>query len=159
MKRWVARLAVGMAAMTAATVGVAAPAQAYPVTPYPNVCWQKQSAGSPCYLWTNGTVTWYNRTASVAGAIASTYHFCYGHPFDRPEAVFEAYAGATKIDSHVVSIMCDTLFTFSDSFGFDPFGIGDTNLVGGINRIKITMCYKTSFGRSCGDPYNANKPS
>jgi hypothetical protein len=69
-------------------------------------------------------------------------------------AVFEAYAGATKIDTKSVDS-----YNPAVPSNFGPITIGDTNLVGGINRVKITVCVLfTNTGWICGSPSHYSKP-
>src|SRR5207253_2434081 len=89
------------------------------------------------------SITWNNRTANVGGTI---YDFNAG----TTTAIFEAFAGSKKIDSQT---------RFVDDAGSTgyarpiAFPIGDPNLVGGINRIKVTLCrnYNTA-SQYCNTP-------
>ena len=56
----------------------------------------------------------------------------------------EAFAGATKIDTQSGSV--------TDGERSYNFTIGDPDLVGGINRIRITVC--TPSPTNCGAPLN-----
>src|SRR5262249_49753010 len=107
--------------------------------------------GASAYSEASGTIHWYNRTAQL------DFHF---HPFvflgleSRESRVScEAFAGVTKIDTQV------TTATLDGDYG--PIGIGDTNLRGGIDRIKITVCdwIKESSTWSCGTSVNVSKPA
>jgi hypothetical protein len=94
---------------------------------------------------TSGTITWFNRTARVTGSVQK------GVFVTTTTAVFEAFAGSTKIESQTRTVNG----SFPDGIrGFD-FVIGDTNLVGGINRIKITISNQGVNGVSV----NFNKPT
>jgi hypothetical protein len=64
---------------------------------------------------------------------------CDANGMDFTTAFFEAYAGSTEIDSTT-----RTANRNSPSFGSPrpyTFVIGNPDLVGGINRIKITVCW------------------
>jgi hypothetical protein len=99
---------------------------------------------------TAGDIIWYNRTAGVAGYVAA---YCCINELQTTRAHFASYAGSRKIQEKT-----------RDSNGgvvrFDRFVIGDTNLVGGINRIKITVCTLfTDTGWLCGQPVHYRKPA
>jgi hypothetical protein len=85
--------------------------------------------GTDCVIqFSEGYITWYNRTAHISGGVTSTLLID-----DRAQVVFNAFAGTTLIDTQTrTTAPGGTL-----GFGFD---IGDTNLVGGIDRIRITVC-------------------
>jgi len=97
-----------------------------------------------------GIITWYNRTARIDGFLRGPQCPYLTHA----TAVFEAYAGATKIDAvSSPRARCDTLADWNPY----TFPIGDTNLRGGINRIKITVCTDPDW--VCGTPINHAKPA
>ncbi|MFJ8113166.1 hypothetical protein [Streptomyces sp. NPDC096132] len=79
-----------------------------------------------------GTITWYNRTAGMQGYVQD---FLYGHS---TTAVFEAFAGSVKIDSETRTANNESDLGYFRHFDFT---IGDTDLVGGIDRVKITVCH------------------
>ena len=71
-------------------------------------------------------------------------------------AVFEAWINDTRrIDSHNIPMDCSSLAAHGDSEAFEPFTIGDTNLVGGFNRLKVRMCFGNTS--TCGPTMVVNK--
>ncbi|MEU0789715.1 hypothetical protein ABZ342_06585 [Amycolatopsis sp. NPDC005961] len=88
-----------------------------------------------------GGVIWGNRTSTVQGTVAD--YLARG-----TTVYFEAYAGATKIDSatRTASAHDDVPFNFS---------IGDPDRVGGFDRLKITVC--ESGKTYCTVPVNADR--
>ncbi|WP_344488817.1 hypothetical protein [Streptomyces enissocaesilis] len=89
-----------------------------------------------------GTVIWGNRTATVQGGVAdwttvgTTVHF-------------EAFAGSTKIDTESRGVVN------SSAYGEKPYNfvIGNPDLPGGIDRVRITVC--TPSPTNCGQQFNA----
>jgi hypothetical protein len=92
-----------------------------------------------------GTITWFNRTANITGDVF------IGEFATTTTAVFEAFAGSTKIESQTRTV---NLTTFPNGDRHFNFLIGDTNLVGGINRVKVTI---SNEGLN-GDSVNVDKP-
>ncbi|GAA1870563.1 hypothetical protein [Asanoa iriomotensis] len=146
-------------ATVVATIAWAAPAQAAPVSNFnvsgnPNstvACHATQTIDWGC---TEGQIEWHNRTATVYPVIyPSGWRNCTGHLYT--EVVFESFAGSKKI--HTVTRVAYCVHGWYSEPGFT---IGDTNLVGGINRVKITLCnYTTNDGRTCGQNENYSKPA
>ena len=67
-----------------------------PGTPRPQEGTARDQAQSAVFGdYTYGTITWYNRTAGVTGQVIDGTT----NPDDYTVAIFEAFAGATKIDS------------------------------------------------------------
>jgi len=97
---------------------------------------------------TYGTITWHNRTASVDGTVADHQSSAY------TVAYFEAFAGSTKIDSETRSANDESSLGEYRTFAFT---IGDSDLVGGIDRIKVTVCTHYASDRFCSDPKNYSK--
>ncbi len=94
------------------------------------VCWT-----TPCTVYAEGDITWGNRTAQVSVHVEG--------PGYNASAYFDAFAGTTKVDSHV---------TFEPG---ETFTIGNPNLVGGINRIRTQVCVTGSGGEfGCGVQWN-----
>ncbi|MFJ7217777.1 hypothetical protein [Amycolatopsis sp. NPDC098790] len=94
-----------------------------------------------------GTIKWLNRTATLGGFV----QFVPDTTSDvlNIQAVFDAFKGSTRIESQTrtVDLVEDQL-----QFGFT---IGDPDLVGGIDRIRITVVYyTTSRERIPGDQLN-----
>jgi hypothetical protein len=148
MKRragWFRRAAVAALVMISVVGGLPGPARAaWPTTPF-EVCWDS----TLCASYAEGDIAWYNRTAGIAGTLVG--------PAPDPEwlivrARFDAYKGTKKIDEDWV----DSAIPYSH---WSRFVIGDTNLVGGINRIKITVCVLwPDIGWTCGSPKNYYRP-
>jgi hypothetical protein len=136
--------------VTASIVWVDAPAHAYPTRDFNVYGWDAYyNRGN-----TNGSITWYNRTARIEGAVSTGAWI--EDWLDHTTAYFEAYAGATKIDSTTWTAGKRT----PEPIIHFTFTIGDTDLVGGINRIKITVCdFSYDGSRECGDPVNYSRPT
>jgi hypothetical protein len=108
-----------------------------------------------CTGYASGQITWYNRTAHVGGYVQAA-------PLDTPctdnrstTVIFEAYAGTRKIDSQTRTVNHRVAENYRD-YGFV---IGDSDLVGGINRVKITLCDNyLDFSMTCGDPQHVYRP-
>jgi len=83
-----------------------------------------------CAGGTRGSITWFNRTANVSGSV-------FDSGYGTTTAIFEAFAGSTKID--VETRFADDQGSTGPNRSFS-FTIGDTDLVGGIDRIRITVC-------------------
>ncbi|MFD4205948.1 hypothetical protein ACFWRG_08150 [Micromonospora tulbaghiae] len=133
---------VSLATTLLATLALASPAHAYPAQSY-KVCYLPSDCG---YDWASGNITWYSRTAGIQGHVVSGAG-C-DNAVDSTQVAFEAYAGANKKDTQTrtTSGYCADL-----SYNFT---IGDPNLVGGIDRIKVTVCVITGGERYCGEPWN-----
>ena len=83
---------------------------------------------------TDGTITWFNRTANVQGTVTDI-------GAGTTQAIFKAFAGTTQIGP--------TQTRTADDESSNPdvhsprsinFTMGDTNLVGGINKITVQVC-------------------
>ncbi|MFM9615533.1 hypothetical protein [Streptomyces sp. V2] len=142
MSRLVRKAAVGLLAVCGA-VGLAnAPASA---ADYPTDHFVVGNDSGRTY----GDITWYNRTANITGTVAD--HTSGGYT----TAYFEAFAGSTKIDS--VTRSANDESDLGEWRGFN-FTIGDTDLTGGIDRIKVTVCRHYSSGSDvCSAPENYSK--
>jgi hypothetical protein len=150
--RHILRRSLAAAVVALVTTGLlvcrSAPALAWPVTSF-LVCQVSNCSGGAAQTY--GSITWYNRTAGTAGQVVA---YCCASNHQTTRAVFDAYAGTTKIDTKSV----DT-YNVASPTSFGPITIGDTNLRGGINHIKITVCVLfTNTGWLCGPPTNYNKP-
>jgi hypothetical protein len=139
-----ASLLAGGGLMTAALAFAAAlPANAATSSNF-SVC------GPTCGGQTYGTITWFNRTVGVNG-------FVFDQGPGSTTAYFEAFAGTRKIDSDNKT---------ADDSPHNPIPnpraisipLGDPNLRGGVDRVKITVCFNLPSGRSCGDPQNYSRP-
>jgi len=117
-------------------LGVAPPAHAYSTIGFSAYGPELENSVS----FTEGSFTWYNRTANVQGHVVDL-------GWGSTTAIFEAYAGDRKIDSETRTANDTTDLTWNRSFNFT---IGDTDLVGGINLIKVTVCKNMTGFRPCG---------
>ncbi|MEV4267051.1 hypothetical protein [Kribbella sp. NPDC049584] len=93
---------------------------------------------------TGGTIVWNNRTATLRAWL--------DHPTNATwytTATYEAFAGTTKVDTAAGSVGPNVHL-----IDFPPFAIGDPNRVGGIDRIRITVCSLIDGYNACGDQYN-----
>ncbi|MFE7709335.1 hypothetical protein ACFU6I_26855 [Streptomyces sp. NPDC057486] len=61
---------------------------------------------------------------------------------------FEAYAGTTKIASTTRTASTHNRVSYS-------FPIGDPDLVGGFDRLKIQICLRSTF--ACSNPVDAHR--
>jgi hypothetical protein len=144
------KLAVLVAAsmLTASTVASATPAASGPgaVTLF--------DVGT--HYTTDGSFTWYSRVTTVAGDVWMVDPVMTGEekPVRITQVVFDAYQGATRVDSEARSTV------FADAPKSFRFDIGDPNLPGGIDRIKITICgyYDSSERLWCNTPVNYQRP-
>jgi hypothetical protein len=80
---------------------------------------------------TNGTITWFNRTANVTGNVVDIGP-------GNTQAIFKAFATNTQIGPTQTRTADDDT-SLGSPRGFN-FPIGDTNLVGGINKITVQVC-------------------
>lgn len=138
------RTAVCGVAVAASVAGMSAPALAYAPDNF-SFCY---SAASRCDGGsTTGTITWLNRTAEVSGQVSD-------NGAGSITAIFEAFAASTKIDTQTRSADDTATGPTASPRGF-TFAIGDPNLVGGINRVRLTLCknYKTT-SESCTSQEN-----
>ncbi|MFF4274270.1 hypothetical protein [Streptomyces sp. NPDC001536] len=72
------------------------------------------------------------------------------------QVIFEAFAGSTKIDSGTRTADDYTDLGIVRDYNFT---IGDTELPGGIDRIKITVCHVLgTYLYDCSSPVNKSKP-
>jgi hypothetical protein len=120
---------IGAAALigVCATMGTALPARAA-APDFFQIClsW----SGGLCIEGVEGDITWHNRTATVTGIVQDNGEgYATGY--------FEAFAGDTEIDSTTRS--ADDTGSLGTPRAFS-FVIGDPNLRGGIDRIKIQFC-------------------
>ncbi|MFI2430457.1 hypothetical protein [Streptomyces sp. NPDC018693] len=134
------RVTVGLLAACAALGVAVAPASA---ADYPTDHFVVAKTNSTTW----GDITWYNRTANIKGTVSD-------HTTGYSTAIFEAFAGSTKIDSETRSANDTSSLGEWRDFNFT---IGDPDLVGGIDRIKITLCTYYSSGRVCSDPENYSR--
>lgn len=148
-------LVAGSAAAATAAVFALPASQAQAADDYPIDIFSvtKVDSSGPTDIYnigyTNGTITWYNRTAMVRGSVIDREDF-YG----RAVAYFEAYDGSTKIES--TTRTADYTGDLGAVRDFN-FTIGDTDRVGGIDRIKITVCQEIGTFKSCSSPENYSK--
>ncbi|MBM7787969.1 hypothetical protein [Tenggerimyces flavus] len=137
------RRGIAMFAAAAAMVGVGSgTASAAEVDHWPIVC----SANTGCPDWAKGgAVVWGNRTAEVSGSVRDSSKSQY----EWVTVYFDAFAGSTKIDS--------TSRTANNEERPFRFFIGDPNLVGGIDRVRIQVCghFPATWPfEECGPQYN-----
>lgn len=122
------KFAAGVLAAAAITAVAPATAHADTVTGF-RLC------DSTCANYVEGKVVWHNRTASVSGVVVDK-----GAGFT--VAKFRAYAGGKQIGD-VVSRYADDTSTNPDlkSPRTIGFGMGDTNLPGGLDKIAVYLCF------------------
>jgi hypothetical protein len=117
-------------------------ATAAEVDPWPIVC----SSNVGCTSWAKGgAVVWFNRTAEVSGTVRDSSVSQY----EWVTVYFDAFAGSTKVDS-------DTRTARNEDLPF-RFPIGDPDLVGGIDRVRIQVCAHfpaTWPFKECGPQHN-----
>jgi hypothetical protein len=125
---------ITFAAATALAVPASAGTLAWPNDTY-DLC------TTACGAEAIGGVTWGNRSATVQGTI----HDIAG---SGSTVFFEAYAGSTKITSTTRTAAPGAVRSYN-------FSIGDPDLVGGFDRLKITVC--ESDHTWCTVPVNADR--
>ncbi len=131
-----------VAATGAALLSIATPASAA----YPTTFFSDCGPVTDCNPSASGNITWYNRTAYIDGGI-------YNYSGQNGWAVFTAYAGGTKVDTVVTEVSVDDYVAIEEN-------IGDSSLVGGIDRIKVAICVgPTVNSLTCGTATNYPKPS
>ncbi|SDO64498.1 hypothetical protein [Lentzea jiangxiensis] len=86
-----------------------------------------------------GGIIWGNRTATVQGSVTNHYA-------DFTTVYFDAFAGSTKVDSATRSSSAGDV-----SYRFD---IGNPDLPGGVDRIRVQVCSTAGGDRLCGSQYN-----
>lgn len=140
---WRVRASIGALVVTSVVLSSAAAANAAWVNDTFHVRDGRFADPSHERGYTDGVIIWGNRTATVSGTV---YDSKWNGEFSTI-ALFEAYAGANKID-----IQRRTA-SGGGSRGFS-FAIGDPDLVGGIDRVRITVCwaYGTEPYIWCSDP-------
>jgi hypothetical protein len=83
-----------------------------------------------CSMSVRGDITWGQRTASVTGAVVNK------RPGVMASVHWDAFANSTKIDSTTTYVLNPEQATVVPI----DFTLGNPNLVGGINRIRIQIC-------------------
>jgi hypothetical protein len=94
---------------------------------------------------TAGDIVWNNRTATIVNAYLV-------HPANATwytTATYDGMAGTTKVDSAAGSVGPNVRV-----INFPPFAVGDPNRVGGIDRIRITVCSRIDGYPACGNQYS-----
>jgi hypothetical protein len=92
---------------------------------------------------TTGFITWLNRTATLSGGVSKPEGVEYS-----VTAIFDAFAGTTKVDTQTRTLRSPDYLM---SIGFT---IGDPNLVGGIDRIRVQICENDLTPPFCGVQQN-----
>lgn len=117
------------AAILGLNTGSASADEEWATDPLPTVC--SQDIDPVCSHGTGtGYIKWSNRSALIKGEV-------WDDDFDThtwTTVYFEAYAGATKVDS-------DTRTAHSETRRYGEFALGDPDRVGGFDRVKITVCH------------------
>lgn len=148
VRRGVAVLAAAAVLLGLGSGSASADSVQWATDPFPEVC---SSPYDPAcdFGAGDGYIKWGNRTAGIKGYVwdfdedSTTYTTVY----------FDAFAGANKIDS-------DTRTSHGEYKPFGEFAIGDPNLEGGIDRIRIQVCHH--FPREwpykeCGGQVNVSR--
>jgi hypothetical protein len=130
--------ALGSAITVGTVVAIQAPAWAFAVDQF-DIC-VTPSYRSAC---SSGTVSWGQRTAAISGTVIDEDVDGY------TTVIFESYAGATKIQSQTRT--ANDSSSLGDTRDF-AFSIGDPDLVGGIDRIKITVRQTRNGGVNWDSP-------
>jgi hypothetical protein len=82
--------------------------------------------------YADGTITWFNRTAKIQGKVVDI-------DAGSTVVIFKAYAGTNQIGPTQTRTADDENPNLGQTRPYN-FVIGDTNLVGGINRITVQVC-------------------
>jgi hypothetical protein len=115
-----------------AVVAVAAPAPAQAAPNLDDFDLSVVGCGNGGDTW--GRITWHNRTATVTGTVWDrTCRTVYS------EVRFKAFADRVLIDTETRSANNDVDSSLDEWRDFE-FTIGDTNLVGGIDRVFVELC-------------------
>ncbi|MFG1626799.1 hypothetical protein [Kribbella sp. NPDC049227] len=138
MRKWVLALTSAITLLAGSTLS-AVPANATDTSF--QACVQDSCEGT----WTAGSITWLNRTATLSSV---TIFKPEGVDYSAT-VIFDAFAGTTKIDTQT-----RTMRTSADRQDFPAFTIGDPNLVGGINRIRVQLCENDTTPPFCGIQQN-----
>lgn len=109
---------------------------------WPNDIWDVSSVGYEAH--SVGAVVWANRTATLQGHIQDDGGIVSSTVF------FTAYAGDTKVDSDTRTAHPGQDRSFSD------VTLGDPDLIGGFDRLKIQVC-ETDHPDTCSGPVNLNR--
>lgn len=139
MRKWVLALTSAVALLAGSTLN-AVPANATDTSFWACV-WESCEGTS-----TSGSITWLNRTATLSSV---TIFKPAGVDYSAT-AIFDAFAGTTKIDTQTRTMRITT----ADRQDFPAFTIGDPNLVGGINRIRVQICENDLTPPFCGVQQN-----
>jgi hypothetical protein len=88
---------------------------------------------------TRGSFTWWNRTAEVQGEIHTENPVMTGddNPIETTRIVFDAMKGSTRIASESRTV---TFNDYPNGVRSIHFTLGDPDLVGGFDRIRVTRC-------------------
>ena len=126
MRNNLVRRAVATAAVAAGVAGGGAVAPAAATVQYA-VDTFYTCMPETCLVRVEGTVTWHNRTATITGKVTNGLG-------GSATGTFIAYAGTTTIDrtTRTASGVSTTPFSFV---------IGDPDLVGGINKVRIVITH------------------
>jgi hypothetical protein len=135
-KTRVATMAAGVLALSFVQAGQAG------ASAWPNDTWDVSSVGYEAL--SVGAVTWANRTATLKGHVQDDGGILSSTVF------FTAYAGSTKVDSDTRTASPGQDRSFSD------VTIGDPDLVGGFDRLKIQVC-ESGHPETCSEPVNLNR--
>jgi hypothetical protein len=138
-RRGIAISAAGMAVVGFSQLPASANAQ------WANDTWDITSDPTFHVANTTGGVIWGNRTAEVQGTVNRQYNIT-GYS----AVYFDAFQGSTKVDSDFRNTPANSGRT---DFHFD---IGNPNLPGGIDRIKVQLCSNNLDGThyACSEPVN-----
>lgn len=127
-RRGIAVFAAAAALLVAGSGNASATSVAWATDPFPEVCssWADPACDNGAG---DGYIKWSNRTAGIKG-----YVWDFGaDPASYTKVYFDAFAGSTKVDS-------DFRTANGENRPFGEFAIGDPNLVGGIDRVRIQVC-------------------
>jgi hypothetical protein len=133
-----------LSAMAALVAALTLGAVTTPVASATSAAWANDTfslCSGTCKLGAaRGTIAWGNRTANVNGSVSDASSELH------TTVIFDAYAGNTHVD-HQTRTASNTTKSYN-------FPIGDPDLVGGINRILITVCTTTTLGaEECNGPF------
>lgn len=106
-----------------------------------------EGPGLPCVNRSYGGIVWNNRTAQIQGAVTDDVDL-----WSTTIVFFDSFAGDTKVEG-----IQRRSERGSVSFNFP---IGDLNLVGGIDRVRIQICHyrpPTDPAGKCTRQYNFSR--
>ncbi|MBM7787968.1 hypothetical protein [Tenggerimyces flavus] len=143
-RRGIAVFVAAVAALGLGSGSASAASVQWATDPFPEVCASPVDPACDAGAG-DGYIKWGNRTAGIKGYVWDFDE----DPADYTKVYFDAFAGSTKVDS-------DFRTANGQYRPFGEFPIGDPNLVGGIDRVRIQVCSHFPLWpyKECSAPVN-----